>query len=87
MEEIFLDKRILKNIDKRREELGLLYNRQQNWNPKQAIILKHLIAYSNLKMYINPKSMIDMFITSRHVWGHAYGHDTKYLTNITKINR
>ncbi len=55
MEETFFDKRILKN--KRREELDLLYNRQQSWNPKQAITLKHLIAYNNLKTYINPKSV------------------------------
>jgi hypothetical protein len=46
-----------KKIDKKREELGLLYNYQQSWNPKQAITLKHLIAYNNCKMYINPKSV------------------------------
>jgi hypothetical protein len=56
MEETFFDKGILKN-NKRREELDLLYNRQQSWNPKQAITLKHLIAYNNLKTYINPKSV------------------------------
>jgi len=26
-------------------------------------------------MYINPKSMIGMPVTGRHVWGHAYEHD------------
>jgi hypothetical protein len=26
-------------------------------------------------MYINPKGMIGMLVTNRHVWGHAYGHD------------
>jgi hypothetical protein len=26
-------------------------------------------------MYINPKGMIDMPITNRYVWGHAYEHD------------
>jgi len=64
-----------RKIDKRREELGLLYTRQQSWNPKQAITLKHLISYNNLRMYINPKGMIGMPIIGRHVWGHAYGHD------------
>ncbi len=62
-------------IDKRKEELGLLYNRQQSWNPKQAITLKHLITYINLRTYINPKNMIGMLVTDHHVWGHAYGHD------------
>jgi hypothetical protein len=32
--------------------------------------------YNNLKTYINPKGMIGMFVTSRNVWGHAYGHDS-----------
>jgi hypothetical protein len=27
-------------------------------------------------MYINPKGMIGMFVISRHVWGHAYKHDS-----------
>jgi hypothetical protein len=57
------------------EELDLLYSRKQSWNPKQAITLKHLIMYNNLRTYINFKGMIDMPITDRHVWGHAYGHD------------
>jgi hypothetical protein len=26
-------------------------------------------------MCINPKGMIGMPVTGRHVWGHAYGHD------------
>jgi hypothetical protein len=52
-----------RKIDKKREELGLLYNRQQSWNSKQAITLKHLIAYSNLRTYINPKNMISMPVT------------------------
>jgi len=51
------------------EELGLLYSHQQSWNLKQAITLKHLIAYNN------SKGMIGMPVTDRHVWGHAYGHD------------
>jgi hypothetical protein len=44
-----------KKTNKRSEELGLLYNRQQSWNPKQAITLKHLISYGNLWTYINLK--------------------------------
>jgi hypothetical protein len=31
--------------------------------------------YNNLKMYINPKGMIGMPKTGRHVWDHAYEHD------------
>jgi hypothetical protein len=31
--------------------------------------------YNNLRTYINPKGMIGMLITGRHVWGHAYGLD------------
>ncbi len=57
MEEIILDKGILEKTVKRREEFNLLYNCQQSWNPKQAITLKHFIAYNNLKMYINLKSV------------------------------
>jgi hypothetical protein len=64
-----------RKTNKRREELGLLYICQQSWNPKQAITLKHIIAYSNLRTYINPKGMIGMPVTGHHVWDHAYGHD------------
>jgi hypothetical protein len=46
-----------RKINKRREEFGLLYNYQQSWDLKQAITLKHLIRYSDLKTYINPKSV------------------------------
>jgi len=66
-----------RKIDKSKEELGLLYSRQQSWNLKQAITLKHLIMYINLKTYINPKGMIGMPIIGHHVWDHAYGHDNK----------
>jgi len=31
--------------------------------------------YNNLTTYINPKGMIGMLVSCRHVWGHAYGHD------------
>jgi hypothetical protein len=31
--------------------------------------------YNNIKTYINPKGMIGMLITGRHVWDHAYGRD------------
>ncbi len=75
MEETLPDKGILEKTNKKKEELGLLYNCQQSWNPIQAIILKHLIMYSNLITYINPKNMIDMPVIGCHVWGHAYGHD------------
>ncbi len=68
MEEIIHDKGISTKTDKKKEELGLLYSRQQSWNPKQAIILKHIITY------INPKGMIGMLVTGRRVWGHAYRH-------------
>jgi hypothetical protein len=34
--------------------------------------------YCNLKLYINPKDMIGMPTTGRHVWGHAYEHDNNY---------
>jgi len=44
MEKTFPNKGIKKKINKKRKELDLLYNR---W---QAKTLKHLIAYSNLKM-------------------------------------
>jgi hypothetical protein len=70
-----------KKIDKKKEELNFLYNCQQNWNPKQTIILKHIITYNNLqkyinlKAYINPKGMIGMPVTDRYVWDHAYRHD------------
>jgi hypothetical protein len=37
--------------------------------------LKHLIAYNNIRMYINLKGMIGMLVTDRHIWGHAYKHD------------
>jgi hypothetical protein len=62
-------------IDKRKEKLDFLYNRQQSWNPKQAITLKHLIAYNNLRTYINLKGIIGMLVTGCHVWNHAYEHD------------
>ncbi len=75
MEETFPDKGILENLTREGKELGLLYSRQQSWNPKQAITLKHLIAYNNLRTYINLKCMIDMPIIGCLVWGHAYGHD------------
>jgi hypothetical protein len=68
------------------EELGLLYNYQQSWNPKQAITLKHLIAYNNLRTYINPKGMIGMPIIDCHVWDHAYGHD-KELALMMKMRK
>ncbi len=68
-----------------RVEHSLLYNHQQSWNPKQAITLKHLIAYNNLRTYINPKSMIGMPVTSHHVWGHAYVHENDFNT-IIKFN-
>jgi hypothetical protein len=38
-----------RKTNKRREKLGFLYSRQQ------VETLKHLIAYTNLRMYINPK--------------------------------
>jgi hypothetical protein len=47
--------------------------------------LKHLITYSNLRTYINPKGMIGMPITGRHVWGHAYEHD-KASSSINEPN-
>jgi hypothetical protein len=49
-----------------------------SWNPKQAITLQHLIVYSNLRTYINPKGTIGMPITGRHVW-HAYEHDINLI--------
>jgi hypothetical protein len=40
-----------KKINKRKEELGLVYNHQQ------VETLKDLIGYSNLRMYINFKNV------------------------------
>ncbi len=74
MEKTLPDKGILEKTNKKKEELGLLYNHQQSWNPIQAITLKHLIMYSNLITYINLKNMIDIPIIGCHVWSHAYGH-------------
>jgi hypothetical protein len=37
--------------------------------------LKAKVATLTLRSYINPKGMIGMPITGRHVWGHAYKHD------------
>jgi hypothetical protein len=84
MEEILPNKGILKKLT-RREELGLLYSYQQSWNPKQAITLKHIISYSNLRTYINPKGMIGMPVTGYHVWGHAYKHDKHFAHLRTKL--
>ncbi len=74
-----------RKTDKRKEELGLLYSRQQSWNPKQAITLKHLIVYNNLRTYINPKDMIGMPIIDYHVWGHAYKHDNTSIFTWSSI--
>ncbi len=57
MEKTLPEKIILEKIDKRKEKLGLLYSRQQSWNTKQAITLKYLITYSNLRTYINPNNV------------------------------
>jgi hypothetical protein len=43
--------------------------------------------YSNLKTYINLKGMIGMPITSRHVWGHAYKHDTCKKTVLSDFRK
>jgi hypothetical protein len=75
MEEILPDIRILEKPTREKGRTWPLYSCQQRWNPKQAITLKHLIAYSNLRMYINLKGMIDMPVIGLHVWGHVYGHD------------
>jgi hypothetical protein len=58
---------ISRKTNKRSEELGLLYNH------KQAITLKDLILYNNLRTYINHEGMINMPVINYHVWGHAYG--------------
>jgi hypothetical protein len=71
MEETLPNKGILKKPTREGKNLTFFYNCQQSWNPKQAKIVKHLIAYNNLKTYINPKGMIGMLVTSRHVWGHT----------------
>ncbi len=42
--------------------------------------------YNNIRAYINPKGMIGMHVTGRHVWGHAYGHDNiSKATHVYKI--
>ncbi len=51
MEKTLPDKGILEKTNKKKEELGLLYNHQQSWNPKQTLTLKQL------RTYINPKSV------------------------------
>ncbi len=53
MEETFLNKRILKTPTRKGKSLTFYIGINK---AKQDITgLKHLIAYSNLKMYINPK--------------------------------
>jgi hypothetical protein len=65
----FHDKGIFKKLT--REGKNLAFYTTIN----KVITLKHLIIYSNLKTYINPKGMIGMPVTNRHVWSHAYEHD------------
>jgi hypothetical protein len=55
MEETFPNKKNSKKTNKRRKKLDLLNSR--HWNPKQAITLKHLIAYNNIRMYIKLKNV------------------------------
>jgi hypothetical protein len=81
MEETLLDKGILKKTDKRRKEFSFLHNHAQSWNAKQAITLKHLITYINLK------DMINMHVTDDHVWGHAYEHDKTFKLKPIRIKR
>jgi hypothetical protein len=50
MEESFPDKRILEKLIRKGKNLAF-------YTAKQAITLKHSITYSNLKTYINPKSV------------------------------
>jgi hypothetical protein len=38
-----------RKTNKKKEKFSLSYNCQQSWNPKQAITLKYLITYSNLR--------------------------------------
>jgi len=56
MEETLLDKRILEKLTREGKNLAF-YTVSTSWKPKQAITLKHIIAYSNLRTYINPKSV------------------------------
>jgi hypothetical protein len=51
MEETLLDKGIPEKLTREGKRLAFLYSHQQ------AETLKHLIAYSNFKMYIYPKSV------------------------------
>jgi hypothetical protein len=37
--------------------------------------LAFYIIVNKAKTSHNLKGMIGMLVTSRHVWGHAYGHD------------
>ncbi len=57
MEETFPDKGILEKLTREKKNLAFYIAINKDETFKQAITLKHLIAYNNLKMYINPKSV------------------------------
>jgi hypothetical protein len=56
MEEILPNKGIIEKLTREGKSLAV-YTVVNKRNPKQAITLKHLITYNNLKMYINLKSI------------------------------
>jgi hypothetical protein len=65
MEETLPHKGILEKLTRERKNLVFYIAVNKDETLKQAITLKHLTAYSNLKMYINPKGMIGMPIIGR----------------------
>jgi hypothetical protein len=85
MEETLPNKGILEKLTREGKNLTFYTTVNKNWNPKQVITLKHLITYSNVRMYINPKGMIGMPIIGCHVWGHACGHDRKILILVFEV--